>query len=171
MSPMAERLADAEIRRRRDRQEFADAFVAKAKPSATREPRLIHQLCGLELSPKCLGAARAVLAAGWLMPLSIVYARSRNRGFAKLLPTSSIARVRKRTCSDIICKQRRSSASHSFIWFRISRRSNCVIDGSPIRRQATVCQSFNSPIFLLKLSGSVMSLAPPLGKFEANADS
>ena len=90
----------------------------------------------------------------------VYYARSRKLGFAKLSPTSSTERVRKRIRSDVICKQRRSSASHSFIWFRISRRSYCVINGSAIRRHATVCHSFNSPIFLLKLSGSVMVSAP-----------
>lgn len=119
--------------------------------------------------------AQARLARPWLWPEAsvpeIYYARSRKLGFAKLSPPSSTERVRKRIRSDIICKQRRSSASHSFIWFRISRRSYCVINGSAIRRHAIVCQSFNSPIFLLKLSGSVMLSAPPLGKFKASADS
>jgi hypothetical protein len=104
------------------------------------------------------------LSAGSKRAPEIYWARSRKLGFTKLLPTSPTGRVRKRTSSDIICKQRRSSASHSFIWFRISRRSYCVVNGSAIRRQATVCQSFNSPIFLFKLPGSVMSLAPAIGK-------
>ena len=48
-SVIVKRLADAEMRRRRDWQQRLDserAFVAETKPSATREPRLIRALCG-----------------------------------------------------------------------------------------------------------------------------
>src|SRR5450631_523130 len=82
-----------------------------------------------------------------------------NLRFAKLSPTSSTARAWKRSRSDIIPKQRRNSALLSLIWFRISRRSNAVTKGSATRRQATVCQSFSSYIFWLKISGSIMLLA------------
>ena len=89
--------------------------------------------------------------------------RSRNLIFAKLSPTSSTVRAWKRSRSDIINKQPRSSASLSLMWFRISRRSNTVIIGSAIRRQATVCHSFSSCILRLKISGSDMLSAPPIG--------
>ena len=56
--------------------------------------------------------AQARLAWPWLWPEACVpevyYARSRKLGFAKLLPTSSTERVRKRIRSDVICKQRRT---------------------------------------------------------------
>ena len=83
-------------------------------------------------------------------------AKSRNLRFARLLPTSSTERGWKRTRSDIISKQRRNSASQSFIWFRSSRRSNGVTVVSAIRRQAIVCHPFNSSILRLNRSGSVM---------------
>ena len=82
--------------------------------------------------------------------------KSLNFRFAKLSSIFATPRPWNRSRSDIIVRQRRSSASLSLIWFRISRRSNAVTELSAIRRQATVCQSFKSCTLRLKTSTSVM---------------